>query len=391
MQLARRARMLRLPLILLFLGCAAGDAETAFSDDLDGKADSVNELSAHINGLTLWTDRVALPDGNRFRLEGRISKDLKEVFAFVPDDAFCSAKTLSARRFEVSCETGHELNTVLSGLPLLLTLTPKSGAPATGALWFAPVFGHFSGGTGIYVTSAVTPIWYGGELLYRGHATLASGLSGLNVFTDEDGGAFIFPPGGSGSKVRFDWSYDQLALALTHPVHFASSDAQGKSIRKDAALDARIVKIGLTSGDAETAFGESCSPKVQACLAKLPGWLDTESCGAYRAVQRCGGTPPLTAPSPAKLVSDFRSFLGGYYAQHGADLSGANTLAQARAAVAADHFERITAEDGDPNAHDLSTVAVFRHPDVVWPGSDTAWFAAYDLASHKLIEIYDFN
>jgi hypothetical protein len=51
----------------------------------------------------------------------------------------------------------------------------------------------------------------------------------------------------------------------------------------------------------------------------------------------------------------------------------------------------ITDADEDPHGHDLSKFVVYSHPDVVFPGSDTVWYAAYDRTSGMLQSVYDFN
>ena len=45
-----------------------------------------------------------------------------------------------------------------------------------------------------------------------------------------------------------------------------------------------------------------------------------------------------------------------------------------------EHHQHSDPEE-DPHGHDLSKFIVFRHPDVVFPGSDIAWFGAYDRAT----------
>lgn len=71
--------------------------------------------------------------------------------------------------------------------------------------------------------------------------------------------------------------------------------------------------------------------------------------------------------------------------------TGANDLAGARAAVQSSLVEEVTDVEEDPFAHDFGTTIVFRHPDVVYPGSDIVWFGAYDRATGGLLEVYDFN
>lgn len=99
-----------------------------------------------------------------------------------------------------------------------------------------------------------------------------------------------------------------------------------------------------------------------------------------------------TAPASTRMAADLRAYLVGYYASHPELVSfGANTLAQAQAAVASAKFEQVTLAEEDPYAHDLTQFWVFRHPDVTFPGSDIVWFVVYDKSTDALVEIYDFN
>lgn len=96
-----------------------------------------------------------------------------------------------------------------------------------------------------------------------------------------------------------------------------------------------------------------------------------------------------TADDAAKGLQDA---LVAWYRDHSADVPAeGNSLDQARAAVSASKMVEVTDPNEDPHGHDLSKVQLFKHPDVVFPGSDTMWYVAFDRGSGKLLEAYDFN
>jgi hypothetical protein len=388
-------------LALLMFGCAPapeleeGSGPTEIVDD-DGKFDSASELYARVTGMSVWVDKtaqVATRDGRSvWLLEGRASRDLDGVFSFVPDDPFCRAQVLSARRFEVFCEPGSELNSVLSGLPLFVSLTPKSGpgaVSATAAVWFAPRFARFSGSSKVSVDAKVSPVYLaGGSVSYRGRAQTQSPYHQLVVAADDDFESVVYGEGTR--KFRFDWPYPALEKALGDRVRFTAHSSSG-SVSKYAGFDVAVPRLGLTTGDPYQVYAEECLASVKACLkASSPTQPDYESCGTYRQVQRCGGRPLAIMPEPATIAADLKKHLVGWYQQHGVP-AGANTLAQAQAAVDVNLINRIGLAEEDPLGHDLEKFFVFMHPDVVFPGSDRRWFVVYDRVWGKLADAYDFN
>src|SRR5689334_14395799 len=113
-------------LIAQAAGCMtdAGD-DLAGTDDaaiVGGKADAADtELRARIDGLTVWMEpgvTVETRDDRRYWvLHGRASRNLDHVFSFVPDDPFAIATVTGKRTFDVAFDAGHEINTLISGLP----------------------------------------------------------------------------------------------------------------------------------------------------------------------------------------------------------------------------------------------------------------------------------
>lgn len=395
-------RVALLSLALLATCVDAGDEPTDAGPDTDeviadDKADSPGELRARIDGLTVWlrpVARVGQTDGQIYLdIEGRTSKNLAEVHAWVPDDAFGSARVVSARKFVVTLGSGHEVNTMLSGMPLFIGITPTSGAPADAAVWLAPRLGSATGSSRIYLNSTVTPSWVGGEVSYRGGATLAAGYDQLTVTSTA--AAPTVAATDAARKYRIDWTFTELAATLRAPGQAVRAEAHkgATTVAKDAAFEVRVARLGLTSRDPRQVWPRQCEDEVFACLVELgPDAVDAGACGSYRQVQACGGPAAVTIPG-TRLATDLRDWLAYWYTQHGADAlaSGGNTLADAQAAVAPEGFTEITDPDEDPHASDLDEVRVFRHADVVWPGSDRAWFSVYERVSGTFLEAYDFN
>jgi hypothetical protein len=383
-----RMRSWMLPIVLV--ACAEPGPDTDEVEVIDGKADT--ELRVRVDGLTVWIDpAVTRADGDRpWRLDGRASKNLASVHSFVPDDGFGRATVKSARTFELALDD-HELNTILSGMPLFVEIEPTSGASATASVWLAPKLGEFSGTSKLRIDSTVTPRWVAGDVIYRGGARVEPGWS-MAVAGDDAPQVFAEPVA---NRFRIDIHYRQLAPAATAPFTFEAHNHDGS---QSGAKQARVVmatrRIGLTRLDPEAVWQQRCEAKVRTCLQALPAsTADAGTCGTYRQVHVCGGLELGEQPAGDRIASDLRAFLVGYYADHGADItgSGGNTLAQAQAAVDPTKFTLVTDPGEDPFAHDLGAFWVFRHPDITFPGSDIAWFAAYEKSTGALVEIYDFN
>lgn len=362
-----------------------GDYDESTTDD---KADATNEIRARIDGLTVWVDPTLHHTSAGWELEGRASRNLESVFSFVPDDAFATAVTTTARGFKVTFAPGSELNTMMSGLPILIQVRPISGESATAAVWFKPRLTAFTGSTRVYLNTTIQPVWIGGELAYRGGASTAAGWGDLAVWGDGGAGPQVIAQ--PLRKFRIDWTYDALIAAQI--VH-AAAYKDGATAEKTGQLEVAVGKLALTRQDPYDAWPRTCEPAVQACLDALVGTVDTGACGTYRQVQSCGGVSVAAEPTKAQIQTDLRAHLVGYYATYGADViaGGGNTLAQAQALVDATKITEVTTPDGDPEAHDLAQFRVYTHPDMIFPGSGIAWFVVYDRATGALVVAYNFD
>ena len=111
-------------------------------------------------------------------LRGKASRNLSSLLSFVPDDAFGKATLTGRRTFEIRLQGGHEINTILSGMPLRLAVQTTSGAAKVyeAALYLG---GHFeSSSTPLRVDGSIDAVWSGvatDPLRYRTRVVAARG------------------------------------------------------------------------------------------------------------------------------------------------------------------------------------------------------------------------
>ncbi|MCA9592209.1 MAG: hypothetical protein KC776_02835 [Myxococcales bacterium] len=389
-----------LGLVLALSGCGADPApapvdseapgpDTAEQVD-DGKADSV-ELRVRTGVTTLWVRKLATvdagPAGPRVTIHARTSRNLASAFSWVPDDAFGTTNVVSARKLEVVLDEGHEINTLLSGMPILVNIDTTTGSPNhyTARFQLVPRLGSFHGSSALHPSTVVRPVYVRDEqnpLRYRGHVRGDDALSALSV----SGAVSVNPV--STTEVDFDWTYESL-MAAGFPAGNTITLA-AEPLEKHAELELKVLSLSMTTLDPYSVWPDpECQAEVSQCIAATAG-ADLGDCGSYREVQVCGAQ---AAPSANVFAQDLSTHLVDWYAAHGADVAamGGNSLAQAQAAVSASKVSELTDPEDDPYAHDFATTVVFSHPDVVFPGSDSVWFGAYDRQSGALLEVYDFN
>lgn len=361
-----------------------GEGESIVVDD--EKADAAGEIRVRARSMTVWVRPVLEPrDDGTFVIRGRASRNLGEASSFVPDDAFGTARILSARTFEVALGP-HEASTLLFGLPLFVSLAPATAPEqrVTVRLSGRARFAQIAGARSIWLVSTLRPVYVDATVLYR--ATVdAPGAGPVSVGAvaaslDDDGDGFH-------ADVPFDvvsgWARSGETIAVT------AGDA-----RKTALAQVVLARVEITDRDAYEAWPPlACGAETLACLVALDGGPDTASCGDAHPVTRCLGALEEGASYSARFADDLRAHLEGWYARYGADViaSGGNDLAAARAAVDAALVTEITSPDEDPSGHDLATTIVVRHPDVAFPGSDRAWLGAYERSTGTLLEIIDFE
>ncbi|NOK34048.1 hypothetical protein HMI49_12675 [Corallococcus exercitus] len=246
-----------------------------------------NELSFETLGTFEQRDGV-----RALIIRATANRYLADVLSFVPDDAFGDAHVISERRFEIVLHEGHELNTVLSGLPLFVKVTTNTGTPRsyTARIVVAPRFFDFRGDSGIWIDEAVTPRYVvqpNDNLLYRGHASVSGYTDWLSV-TAPDGIPSVY----GRPNYKLDWTYTKLHEAIdphTVPLAFSAGGDNGATMQKTARLVARVTEFALTDGDAYDVWpSPPCDPVVSACYHSQPaGTTDFSQCGTYRQVLRC--------------------------------------------------------------------------------------------------------
>jgi hypothetical protein len=390
--------MNRLGWLALALFTACGPQELPVADDAldDSAAQEVGaEWRVRTSGTTVWLDptlTTAKRNGRDvYLVHGRASRNVSDVFSFVPDDAFGTAAATGPRTFEVALDAGGEMNSIAAGARLLIRLTAQ-GAPGTFTVGvtFAPKLEVQAGTSRIFIHPEITPVLVGGYTRYRATASTTSGSALTSVSNAEGSGPALTKVGAR--TWRLEWAPESLIKAghpSTEALTFIASSAAG-ALSRQASIKFAVSSLGLTTADPYDFWKPAaCKPAVKACLVTLAGAPDTELCGTAMEVTRCQAELRLSI-SPAAFATALKAHLATWYAQHGADVAAANgnTLAQAQAAVSE---AKVTEAAEDPHGHDLGAVRVFSHPDVTFPGSDTVWFGAYDRLSGALLEVYDFN
>jgi hypothetical protein len=272
------------------IGCSVptdtNDSETEFEAEA-----SANEISVRQDGLTVWVRTVVgrKPNGAGLvaSIEGRTSRNLDEVFSWVPDDPFGRATKLSARRFRIDLDGGHELNSILSGLPIHVRLV--SGARTwNAAIDVGARFVRFTGDASIRIDAPIAPVYVRGDanpLRYRGGVATAGGTS-LTVTTSTGATAAIART--SQGRFDFDFTYPDFEKALAARTVDLHVRGPAYDARKSAAIELQATALRVTGGDPETAWPmRTCDKSVWSCFQKA---ADPSTCGTYREVAVCSWT-----------------------------------------------------------------------------------------------------
>lgn len=302
--------------------CACGGplsmVDDESSDDVEAQTDAelTKLVRATGGGLTVTFKPVLVSrvenNQKKWVMEGTASRDLSEAFSFVPDDAFGEARLTGARTFEVALADGSELNSILSGLKLLVKLTPAGSTKSvTAGVDLQPRFLSSKGSTRITVLPELNPVYARGGLTYRGRARAASGT--LSAATTTDGAVINVALRTSGlGEYDVDFSYDNLSIALDVPgvnastVDFTGASTTGQVRTKRAVLGVTVKALALTLDDPYQVWpSATCPTAVRTCLnATAVGATDFGDCGTYREVRACGlpNQIPSLFPSPDDLT-----------------------------------------------------------------------------------------
>lgn len=276
--------------ILFLAACGAGLTTEEDVLDSDGADLSTAELKAATTGMTVWLKPTFVKQTRAARdlwvLKGRTSVNLEGAMAFVPDDAFCQTNVLTARTFEVVCDPRGELNSLLSGLPLFVSLRQTTGTSAVARFVVSPSFQDLTGTTKVWVTQEIKPISVAEVgLTYRGKVSVA-GAMGVTV-----GGAPVsLARRGTSNELNVDLSFEQLMAGAMSGGAVFTHDLEGVPYVKKAniAFGVSGLELQRTDDAYQTWPSPTCTAAVQQCLnAAGAAAYDFEACGAYRQVQRC--------------------------------------------------------------------------------------------------------
>jgi hypothetical protein len=372
-------------LVLCASACAAPDAPAEPEDDLapapatvtsGGKADGP-ELRVRAGQMTMWIDRIAVATRDASGqpvavIEGRTSRNLAGVFSWVPDDAFGTARQRTLRTFEIELRGGHEVNTLLSGLPIFVAFDTTTGAIThyEGMIALAPRFASFEGSSDLFIDAAIDPVWGGtpdDPLRYRGHLSTSAPADQVTADATEDAAPVVTQE--SDLTWQLDWSYaplERAAIPATDPVHFTAERA-GTIASKSASVEFHAVQIGLTTADPRDVFpGPTCTDDVRTCVREAGPNGDLGDCGLYREVQACLFEDPCADPPALELQPIDASSTDGAADAFRADcnsggdwcsLSGlrAFTLPACTSATLEDLFELVRQLDQDHSSLEFSS------------------------------------
>lgn len=211
---------------------------------------------------------------------GRTSRDLRGVLSWVPDDAFGTATQTGPRTFEVQLRGGHEINSVLSGMPLLIGLDLANGTHLDGRLLIGASWARFRGRTSVGVEPTLAPIFRGDVEGPAYRARVRAQTPELTV--GEAGSPRI---GGGSGEWTVDFSYADLEPLFGTGARVIFQTADGR--QRSASVNADLLEWEVTDEDAFNYWPAlTCRRPVYECLITSRG-LDFAHCGTYREVNAC--------------------------------------------------------------------------------------------------------
>lgn len=299
----------------------------------DGFRDTATgERSATVAGFTVTMNAHAIvgTDGTNQTvvMKGTASRTITNVLSYVPDDAFGTATLTGAKTFEILLDEPHEINTLLSGLPILVSIDTLTGTTRhfDAQVTLGARFARFEGTTRTIVDPIIRPIYFDSpidNLRYRGRFTTTVDHGSPEVFAFDAGDPGVVQQRGP-RETTFDWQFPAFSLAYDPPSDPISMRASFNNYpyiaTKHAGIDLKVVRLGLTTDDPYLTWpSPECTPTVAACyLDAQNGDGDFGACGDYRQVQPCryadlceltGGEPiALTEISTASLTDEIATF-----------------------------------------------------------------------------------
>ncbi|NVB79570.1 MAG: hypothetical protein HOV81_14330 [Kofleriaceae bacterium] len=299
LQIARAMRRF-LACLLVVAACADGGEvvtdETEVSPELDAKADAATEVSVRAGDTTLTVNKVVTrrdgPNGPELVLRGKTTRTLTDGRGFVFDDVYGDFAQKSARVFELTWPVSTA-RTLTDGVDQFIGLSfvHSSSRPdnLTARVVVRPRLATFTGSSKIYLTAELTPIVYGGTVVYRidGHTYGAN--TGVRAVLDGVDLTDVRRP--DDTNFSIDLSPDQAyGLLARGDLQVIASFPTG-GVDKRVTLGLSIKKLGMTSGDAYEVWPPpTCTSTTRSCLLGLAdGALDLGGCGEAIKVNACAG------------------------------------------------------------------------------------------------------
>jgi hypothetical protein len=172
---------------------------------------------------------------------------------------------------------------------------------------------------------------------------------------------------GTWDRISFTVEQADAVLAL-------ANGASGETLDDEVPLDARAVDAIL---DARP-------------LSSIPELADLYYVGGTALTAMKAYSPGAASPTET-FAADLQTAIESFYSDMGADIAGmgGNSLEQALDAIDASQVSLVEDPEDDPYGYVDEGMTVYSHPDVVFEGSDSVWFGAYD--GGELVELYGFE
>jgi hypothetical protein len=266
-------------LFFLFLVSCGTEAQT----DLKANRSEPQELSVRDATFRVRIQSYAEVDHTsgspKVIVYGSANTPLESAFSFVPDDAFGEAQVVTPTTFELTLSYGYEINSLLSGLPILISLHDANSTDHYLRLLLKPVFRNFAGDENLFIEKIIDAVYVrdvNNPLRYRATAQTKQQTLGTSLVPADIG------------KINrrlwsIDWTYDTFATRLGYTVEFSAGEA-----RKKAETVVRVARVEMTTDDPYNAWPtDVCEDRVLNCIQAHSDKYDLSICGNYREVQRC--------------------------------------------------------------------------------------------------------
>jgi hypothetical protein len=287
-----------LALVFVVAACAeGGDSlvdETEVSPELETKADTATELSVRAGDTTLWVNKSVARRGDLYVLRGRTSRTLTDGNGFIFDDVYGDFAKKTARTFELTWPVSTA-RSLADGVDQFIRMqfVHSSTRPdsLTARVVVRPRLVTFTGSTKIYLVAELTPVVYGGTVVYRLQGHTYGANTGIRALIDGvelsdvrrvDNEKFVV-------DLQPQQAFDLTAGGDIQII--ADLTATGGGVDKHATLGLGLKKLGMTSGDVEAVWPPmQCTSGVRSCLQGLSdGSLDLGGCGVAVEVNACAG------------------------------------------------------------------------------------------------------